>query len=520
MAQNVKNKKKKRSNYDSKIIKIIAVTLSVAVVAIVSVALFLSYNSSYVAKVDGERIMTYEYKYFLTNTMYEMKNDAIKEGTLKEDADAAGIAAFWTAERKKSAEDKALDEARKWKAQYILAENAGFGLDYDERENCRATVEYNLYSMYQQYQSYYAFNEFAEMYLGMPLDEYQEIEIQNTAIAEYKTELKKAYSATDAELKKLYDETPDDYRKITMSVLALAKPEAPKEVKEPDGGVDKKKEDFKTETEWNDYSDKVKAYKKYLDEKKDYDAKVKEITDRRTKIFEALKVGKYTEEKVKTDSSADNKTETTPGATTTPSATVAPSATTAPSATAAPSSTAGTDKKEETTSKDDKEYVYKDATLADIAKKEGALFAEESGKVVINAVKKCGQDILDEIALNMQWKDEKRNVIVCKDKDGKEKEEYNGGETVDGTTYTQYVLLDDDHYYYIVRCEGIEDFENSKESKEGAADSIKDTVRNDMYEDKAVAELEAKITAGGKTYAVTSKKQDEITAIVKAVGWN
>ena len=144
----------------------------------------------------------------------------------------------------------------------------------------------------------------------------------------------------------------------------------------------------------------------------------------------------------------------------------------------------------------------------------------QSGKVVINAVTKCGQDVLDEIALNMQWKDEERKVIICKDKDGNEKTEYTGGETVDGVTYTQYFLLDDDHYFYLVRCIGIEDFENSKESEEGAEDSIKDIVRKDMYEDKAVAELEAKIEAAGKKYAVESKKQDEIDAIVKSVSWN
>jgi len=496
MAKNVKNKKKKRSNYDDKLITIIAVSVTAVLAIIVAAIALISYTGSYVAKVDGERIKTYEYEYFLTNTIYEIKNEAIEDGTLAEDADAAAIAAFWSDAKKKEAEDRALEEAKKWKAQYILADKAGFALGYKERNEYKQNLEYQIYSQYSQYSSYYSYDEFVKMYLGMDLKDYQDVAIQSAAISNYKEDMKKAYTSTDEELKNLYNETPDDYRKITLSVLALEKPTAPDEVKKPDdkkADGTEKKEDNMTAAEWAEYQDDVKKYEDYLKAKSEYDTELKEIEDRRNAIIDALKKdGKYTEEKKeesKDDDSADKKD--------------------------AADAAADSDKKDA-----DSNYVYKDATLADIAEKEGALFADEKGKVVINAVSECGQDILDELALTMQWKDEDRNTIVSKDKDGKEDSAYNGGETVDGVTYTQYVALADDHYFYIVRCVGIEDFENSKESSEGAADSIKDTVRKDLYEDRAEAALEKMVADAGKKYNVESKKQKEITEIVKSVSWN
>ena len=53
--------------------------------------------------------------------MQEMKNDAVEEGKLAEDADAAAIKEFWSDAKKKEAADKALEDAKEWKAQYILA---------------------------------------------------------------------------------------------------------------------------------------------------------------------------------------------------------------------------------------------------------------------------------------------------------------------------------------------------------------------------------------------------------------
>lgn len=465
MAQNVK--KKKRSNYDDKLIKIIAISLSVAIVAIVAVAIFISYNGSYVAKVDGERIMKYEYEYFLTNTMYEMKQDAIDAGTLAKDADAAAIAAFWNPERKKEAENKALEEAKKWKAQYILAKEAGFDLDYEERENSRANIEYNLYSSYQQYSSYYTYEQFAEMYLGMALADYQEIAIQDAAISAYKAELKKAYSATDDELKAFYNQNPNNYRKISLEILDLAKPQRPVEVIRPELGTDKKESDFASFTEWNKYSESVRTYNKYLEDLKNYENILKQLTYRCDAIIESLNsTGKYTEANYTGDG-----------------------------------------------------YLYNDAKLEDIAKKESSIFQEEGGKYTVYNGTKSYLDVYDEIAYSMQWKDSNRNIIICNYNNGSEYVDCTGGETVNGITCTKYFLIEDDCYWYVMRCTGIEDFENSIETEPGSADSIKDNVKAELYDYKANAELDAKIAAENR-FNITNKNQTAIDAILNNTSWS
>ena len=490
MAKNVKNKKK-RSNYDDKLIMIIAASVGAALAVIVAAICIISYTGSYVAKVDGERIMKYEYEYFLTNAKQEMENDAVEAGTLAEDADANAIAEFWTDAKKKEAADKALEEAKKWKAQYILAEEKGFDLGYKERNEYKQNLEYQIYSQYSQYSSYYTYDAFVEMYLGgMSLKDYQSIAIQSAAISAYKEDMKEDYTTTDDELRNLYNETPDDFRKINMSVLALAKPTKPTEVKAPEEGTDKKESDFSSTAEWTKYSEALKSYNEYKEKLTEYETKLKEVENRQKAILEALKKdGKYTEEK-KEDAKEESKDD-------------------------AKKDSASTENKDSADSK----YVYKDATLADIAAKEGVLFTEEKGAVTINSVSKSGYDTLDELALNMQWKDDTHKVIVCV-KDDQEVADYNGGETVDGITYTQYVAVSDDSYCYVLRCVGIDDFDTSKESKEGAEDSVKDAVKRQLYEDRATETLEKKVKDAGKKFNVKGKKQAEIDKIVKSVSWN
>ena len=173
----------------------------------------------------------------------------------------------------------------------------------------------------------------------------------------------------------------------------------------------------------------------------------------------------------------------------------------------------------ETTEEEDR---YTDATIAEIIATEGALFTDLEGIATINAVTSSGYDVLDEYALTMQWIDDSRNSIQSeqKDSEGKDIVADAGGETSeDGVTYTKYVVIDDDDYYYLVRCEGIEDYENSTESEEGAADSIKDNIRTELYEEKAVAELEEKVAAEDSKFDVKKKKQDSIDKIVSELTW-
>ena len=70
MATNIKAKKKKGS-YDNKLIKWIAIGLAALVVLIVALMIIVNVSGSYVAKAGSEKIYTYEFKYFLSQAIYE-----------------------------------------------------------------------------------------------------------------------------------------------------------------------------------------------------------------------------------------------------------------------------------------------------------------------------------------------------------------------------------------------------------------------------------------------------------------
>ncbi len=485
----VMSKKKKKSTYDSKLIMIIAIVSAVIIAIIICAAVAIDYASSYVAKVDGERVFKYEYRTYLDKVMNDIKEEAIDAGTLKEDATTEEITAFWTAERKKEAADRAMDEVCQWKAEYILAEEKGFALTRKERNTYRENLNYQMQNMYQQYSQYYTFEQFVQMYVGMDMDEYVKMAIQDAAISQYREELKKAYSTNDAELKGIYDKAPDDYRLVTLRVLGLTKPEKPDEVKLPnfmkneDGSKKEVKEEELTDTQKTEY----KAYQEYETKLKDYEEDVKEIKTRLDEMSKQLnETGKYNE-KEETGVTEDSK------------------------------ETDETDESSTSTAKD----VYKDATLADIVKNEGKMFTDTAGVKEINAVTSSGYDTLDEYALTMQWADDACPKIQSeqKDKDGKDIVADADGETVDKITYTKYVVLEDDDYLYVVRCEGIEDFANSTESSAGAGDSIKDQIKSELYNDKADEELKKIVASKGNKFKAEKIRQESVDKMVKEQNW-
>ncbi len=433
-----------------------------------------------IAKVGGVSVYDYEYNMYLDKFVYKMREDAVEAGTLKEDATTEEITAFWTDERKQEVADKAMEEVCKWKAEYVLAKEKGFELTSKETNSLRENLNYQVQSVYQQYSVYYTYEEFVQMYVGMNMDQYVKVYIQDETITRYKDSLKNEYSATDAELKESYDKAPDDYRFITLRVFGLAKPEKPEEVKLPDfmknedGSEKEVKESDLTDTQKTEY----KAYKEYKTKLAIYNYDIKEVKDRLDDMSKQLnETGKYNEN----------------------------------------DETDETDESSTSTAND----LYKDATLADIVRNEGKMFTDTAGVKEINAVTSSGYDTLDEYALTMQWADDACTKIQSeqKDKDGNDIVADADGETVDKITYTKYVVLEDDDYIYVVRCEGIEDFANSTESSEGVADSVKDNVRKELYEEKACLEISNQISGDPETYEVTDVDQQAIDDVVSEHRW-
>ncbi len=83
-------------------------------------------------------------------------------------------------------------------------------------------------------------------------------------------------------------------------------------------------------------------------------------------------------------------------------------------------------------------------------------------------------------------------------------------ETVDGENV--YELLEDSTGYYIVRCTDIEDFDNSEDSTEGANDSIKNTIKTKLEEEKATAQMRAEAEAASG-YELSSIKESKIAEL-------
>lgn len=82
--------------------------------------------------------------------------------------------------------------------------------------------------------------------------------------------------------------------------------------------------------------------------------------------------------------------------------------------------------------------------------------------------------------------------------------------TVDGENV--YELLEDSKGYYIVRCTDIEDFDNSKDSAEGKNDSIPNTIKTKVEEEKATKQMrEAAEAASG--YELSSMKTAKLNEL-------
>lgn len=440
-AKNLK-KKKKVSTYDDKLIKIIAASVVGVVAILVAIMGIVSYNNSYVCKVGGKRVMTYEYKNFLGVVMEEMQTEA--EDALEEDEEFDAIK-FWTDEKIAEAKKQALEDACDWKANYLLAKKAGYGMNIFERNDYYDELDVQLQNTYSYFLQQYGMNQYSFSYNdfisymtnGMDLSQYRKYALQDRVISDYETALKEKYSVSDTEIKDKYTAEEDTFRKVVLNTYAITLPEIPEvpELPKDLSGEYTKLEDLDEESE--KYIDDLKAYvekveKDVEDEKfvkdsdkakaaKNYAKDINELIDaletkkdiktKMTGIYDQLlKNGKFTGEGFKEDKSTTSSTTTStakPLATAKPSAsatektdaTEAPAtdaatnaakdsatesatATTAPSgsATAAPTAKPSEDKKEESDKDKTKYKEYKDATLTDLAKNDGDLFTSTSGK--------------------------------------------------------------------------------------------------------------------------------------------
>lgn len=453
MASNLKVKKSKKS-YDNKVITWISIGLAAFIAVVVAIVLIITLTTGYVAKVDGLKIYDYEYIYFLQSAMYTEYSENFEEpegfDDLSTEEQDALTKEFWTDERKNSCAEAALEDTRQFKAQYRLARNAGYRLTSDEK----ATLKNNITSMYNQYLTYGYTEEMVQSYIlgGMTLSQYKDFAIIQSTIEKYKEAIKQNYNPTEEELRAIYDENPDDYRTIGVRQFKI--------------DIDATKP---TDEEAEDYQTKLDEYNEAYAEALEY---AKEIAD-------TYNSGK----------------------------------------------TMSTYKKDEDGNyelDEDGNRIVDSADLSfeDYVKNESddSNSSSTGGLSKINNLNKSSVDEITDYALSMVW-NEDRTKIVKKDQtedqaeEAAEEESEEESEEEEESVMTDLEIIETETAIYVVRAESITDYDNSVESEEGAADSIKDTIKSEWLEDKAVEDLETQVNNAGDKYKITGRKEEEINEL-------
>ena len=399
MAKGIYDKKrptpKKVSTFDTKIIWIVVIAILVITAGVVAAVLIDADARSFVGTVDGKRVPSFEYRLFLESAVYEMTEEAEAEEGY--DADA-----YWTEEKRQEACDKAITDAAEFYGEYRLAVKNGCDLTKEEKTNVSNNLNYTINLYYQYYSSNggnYTIDQIIQMATraNITYDElgsYEKFLYKQAAISKYLEKLQGTYAVGDLYYKDEagnktssgedailaeYNANRDDYRRIELTSLVIGKetaPVKPTEVTKPEEPEDK----TETSAEYVQYQTNLAAYEKYVEDLakyeedlKAYNEKLEETRARVSEIYDSLlKNGKYTGKGV---------TEVATG-----------------------------EKDEED---NDVKAVpdYTDATLEDIAAKEGALYASDKGAHTYSGTPASG-DFLAGFAHSLEWEDEDRTAVV------------------------------------------------------------------------------------------------------------
>lgn len=496
MATNLKAKKKK-GTYDNKLILWISAGLAAFVILVVGIFAIVTYSTNYVAKVDGEKIYTYEYKHFLQQAIGDKfeKPEGFDKMSAAEQEKAFN--AFFTDTVKKECQKEALEEARKFKAQYSLALDAGFGLSSEKKAEVKSSIDYYL-NMYVT--SYGLTEENAVNLLTggvMKLSEYKDFSVQQATIENYKNHLKEGYKVTTEEMKELYDKDPDAYRTLTGRVFQFALPTKPAVPKDDKGKeIDLNSKDEK-------WASKIDTYNKNLAK---YEAGMKHYNTLCQQMEEAFAAGDkftlYDYEYSETEKAYVVKKD-----------------------------------------KDGKDIeLSKDATFETLcALSAWSQASQNKGSFVVGAGQETAVEEINDYILQMQWNEARDGFIFVEKVEDKEdskneesaatssaadtgsdkKEEEKEEDKVKPSALKRIEVKNDDDEIiglYLVRVEDINDFdtevEKKEDSKEETLNTVQSTIKSEILEDKAVADLDKKVAAEGDTFKVESIKQERLDEIL------
>ena len=486
MATNLKAKKK-TGTYDNKIILWISAALAAFVILVVGLFAIVTYSTNYVAKVNGDKIYTYEYKYFLQQAIAEKFEEPEGYADMTSAEKEKAFNEFYTDEVKKECEEEALKKAGVFKASYKMAVEAGFKLTAEERANAKSYIDYQL----NMYTSYYGLDaETATYYITggtMTLAEYKEYSIRQAAIEKYKADLKEDYTVTTEDMKEIYDKDPDEYRTLTGRVYKFAIPSKPTVPKDKDG------KDISKDT--TDEEEKAE-YTKYEESLAEYERKVANFIKLCDKMEAAINAGEkytlYDRDYVTYEIKKD---------------------------------------------KDGKEVILvKDGDFEALcAMSSWSQASSNKGVITVGAGQKSGVEEIDEYLLQMQWNETRDGFIFVEEKEEDKKEDSASTSStseekkeedkkVTPSKLHKIEIKNDDGVLtalYLVRVEAIDDFDTEVEQDEDAEEeklnTVQSGIKETILEDKAVAELEEKVKNAGTKYNVVSKKQKRLDEILESM---
>lgn len=449
MASNLKVKKSKKS-YDNKVITWISIGLAAFIAVVVAIVLIITLTTGYVAKVDGLKIYDYEYIYFLQSAMYTEYSENFEE--------PEGFDDLSTEEQDALTKEFWTDERKNSCAEAALEDTRQFKAQYRLARNAgyrltsdeKATLKNNITSMYNQYLTYGYTEEMVQSYI-----------LGGMTLSQYKD-----FAIIQSTIEKYKEAIKQNYNPTEEELRAI---------------YDENPDDYRT-IGVRQFKIDIDATKPTDEEADDYQTKLDEYNEAYAEALE------YAKEIADTYNSGN---------------------------------TMSTYKKDEDGNYELDEDGNRIVDSADLSfedyvtnESDDSNSSSTGGLSEINNLNKSSVDEITDYALSMVW-NEDRTKIVKKDQAEQQAEEAAEDESEDEeeSVMTDLEIIETETAIYVVRAESITDYDNSVESEEGAADSIKDTIKSEWLEDKAVEELETQVNDAGDKYKITGRKDEEISEL-------
>jgi len=191
--------------------------IAVAVVAVIVVGLLLFFNMAggVVATVDGEKITSSEFKYFLLVQKQSMLSEAYRvDQNINEDT-------FWATkiggeDANEVAKKKALDAATELKVQYAKAKAAKTSLTSEETANIDASIKTDIIDALGEGNKIKANKALEEQY-GFSIDVFKQVMVQNYTVQKFVgQELQNIPDAEVSDVEAAYKKNPEWFKDETQ----------------------------------------------------------------------------------------------------------------------------------------------------------------------------------------------------------------------------------------------------------------------------------------------------------------